>query len=145
MLCILAVFLPVFAMERAVRNIFVPLALAVGFPMIASYLLSSMFVPVISVWLIRWHGVATTEDAGPSAGIIRLLQLAYAHALQVVIHKRKTLVSGYLACSVPALLVLVSQVGREIFPSVDTRQFLLCLRAHRYADRTDGGDRPEGP
>src|SRR5205085_6504848 len=55
MLCILAVFLPVFFMEGAARNMFVPLALAVGFSMITSYLLSSMFVPVIAVWLLRRH------------------------------------------------------------------------------------------
>jgi multidrug efflux pump subunit AcrB len=53
MLCIIAVFLPVFFMEGAARNMFVPLALAVGFSMITSYLLSSMFVPVVSVWLLR--------------------------------------------------------------------------------------------
>ncbi len=53
LLCILAVFLPALFMEGALRALFVPLALAVGFAMIASYLLSSTFVPVMSVWLLR--------------------------------------------------------------------------------------------
>ena len=48
MLCILAVFIPSFFMEGAARALFVPLSLAVGFAMIASYLLSSTFVPVLS-------------------------------------------------------------------------------------------------
>src|SRR6202161_1836790 len=56
MLCVLAVFLPLFFLEGAARNLFVPLALAVGFSMITSYLLSSMFVPVVAVWLLRHHG-----------------------------------------------------------------------------------------
>src|SRR5262249_7399777 len=55
MLCILAVFLPSFFMQGAARALFVPLALAVGFAMITSYLLSSTFVPVLSVWLLRHH------------------------------------------------------------------------------------------
>ena len=53
MLCILAVFIPSFFMEGAARAMFVPLSLAVGFAMIASYILSSTFVPVLSVWLLR--------------------------------------------------------------------------------------------
>ena len=48
MLCILAVFIPSFFMQGAARALFVPLSLAVGFAMIASYLLSSTFVPVLS-------------------------------------------------------------------------------------------------
>ena len=47
MLCILAVFIPSFFMEGAARELFVPLSLAVGYAMIASYLLSSTFVPVL--------------------------------------------------------------------------------------------------
>src|SRR5437588_4423670 len=53
MLCILAVFLPSFFMEGSARALFVPLALAVGFAMVVSYFLSSTFVPVLSVWLLR--------------------------------------------------------------------------------------------
>ena len=48
MLCVLAVFLPAAFMEGAARELFVPLSLAVGFSMIASYILSSTFVPVLS-------------------------------------------------------------------------------------------------
>ena len=48
MLCILAVFIPSFFMQGAARALFVPLSLAVGFAMVASYLLSSTFVPVLS-------------------------------------------------------------------------------------------------
>ncbi len=49
MLCILAVFVPSFFMEGAARELFVPLSLAVGFSMVASYILSSTFVPVMCV------------------------------------------------------------------------------------------------
>ena len=53
MLCVLAVFIPSFFMQGAARSLFVPLSLAVGFAMVASYLLSSTFVPVLSAWLLR--------------------------------------------------------------------------------------------
>jgi multidrug efflux pump subunit AcrB len=127
MLCILAVFLPVFAMEGAVRNMFVPLALAVGFSMITSYLLSSMFVPVVSVWLIRGSG-GTGQHDEPATGFVERFQHGYAWLLQAIIGNRGKLVAGYLGVSVAMLGLVGSQVGREIFPAVDTGQFLLRLR-----------------
>src|SRR5271166_3316894 len=51
--CILSVFIPSFIMQGAVRALFVPLSLAVGGAMVTSYLLSSTFVPVLSVWLLE--------------------------------------------------------------------------------------------
>src|SRR5262249_5681310 len=53
MFCILAVFVPSFFMIGVGRQLFVPLSLAVGFAMIASYLLSSTLVPVFSTWIMR--------------------------------------------------------------------------------------------
>src|SRR5207247_2369955 len=55
MLCVLAVFIPSFFMQGAAKALFVPLSLAVGFSMIASYVLSSTFVPVMSSWLLRHY------------------------------------------------------------------------------------------
>src|SRR5438552_667874 len=55
MLCVLAVFIPSFFMQGAAQALFVPLSLAVGFAMITSYLLSSTFVPVMSVWVLRHY------------------------------------------------------------------------------------------
>src|SRR5271167_4122684 len=56
LLCILSVFIPAFLMAEPVRSLFVPLALAVGFAMISSYVLSSTVGPVLSVWLLKHHG-----------------------------------------------------------------------------------------
>ncbi|HEU4619598.1 MAG TPA: efflux RND transporter permease subunit, partial [Gammaproteobacteria bacterium] len=55
MLCVLSVFLPSFFMTGAARAMFLPLSLAVGFAMVASYLLSSTHVPIRSVWFLRGH------------------------------------------------------------------------------------------
>ena len=71
MLCILAVFIPSFFMQGAARALFVPLSLAVGFSMIASYLLSSTFVPVLSVWLLRHHHPRQREPPSPRLVLVR--------------------------------------------------------------------------
>ena len=60
MLCILAVFMPAFLMEGAVRGLFIPLAISVGFAMIFAFIISMTFVPVLSVWLLK-HSHADTH------------------------------------------------------------------------------------
>src|SRR5262249_29281254 len=64
MLCVLAVFIPSFFMEGAAQALFVPLSLAVGFAMVTSYLLSSTFVPVMSVWVLRHYHPASHARPG---------------------------------------------------------------------------------
>ena len=59
MLCIWAVFVPSFFMAGVSRSLFVPLSLAVGFAMGASYLLSSSLVPVLSTWILREHAAGS--------------------------------------------------------------------------------------
>jgi multidrug efflux pump subunit AcrB len=67
LVCILSVFIPAFLMAEPVRSLFVPLALAVGFAMISSYLLSSTVVPVLSVWLLKHHG--KKDDVSGEPGV----------------------------------------------------------------------------
>src|SRR5205085_3724910 len=64
MLCVLAVFMPAFFMQGSAQALFVPLSLAVGFSMVTSYFLSSSFVPVLSVWLLRHHEAEASEAPG---------------------------------------------------------------------------------
>lgn len=69
MLCILAVFIPAFFMQGAARELFVPMSLAVGFSMVASYILSSTFVPVLCVWLLRHSKHAAAHETRTAAGV----------------------------------------------------------------------------
>lgn len=125
MLCILAVFVSSFFMEGAARGLFVPLSLAVGFSMLASYVLSSTFVPVLCVWLLKHghHG----DDAKTST--LERMRVRYQGLLDRFVRVRALIVGVYLlACGV-VIVGLGSQLGRDIFPAVDAGQFRLRLRA----------------
>ena len=62
MLCILSVFIPTFILNEPVRSLFMPLTLAVGFSMIASYMLSSTLVPMLTVWVMKHRGEAAHKE-----------------------------------------------------------------------------------
>src|SRR5436305_11445142 len=64
MLSVVAVFVPSFFMTGVSRSLFVPLSLAVGCAMIASFLLSSSLVPVLSVWMLARAHDARAQTAG---------------------------------------------------------------------------------
>jgi multidrug efflux pump subunit AcrB len=127
MLCILAVFIPSFFMQGAVRGLFIPLSLAVGFAMFASYVLSSTFVPVLSIWLLRRQ----SQHENPRHGRFSFAAFAagYAAVLRGVLRFRWVVTIGYLALAGLVIVLGGSHLGREIFPSVDAGQFQLRLRA----------------
>jgi multidrug efflux pump subunit AcrB len=124
MLCILAVFVPSFFMTGAAKALFLPLSLAVGFAMIASYLLSSTLVPILSIW---WHrepkNSSPVSNAAPAReGSMRWLFLPS-------LTTRHLLVPAYLAGTIFAITLFVPFLGTEIFPQIDAGQLQLRLRA----------------
>jgi multidrug efflux pump subunit AcrB len=127
MLCILAVFIPSFFMEGAARELFVPLSLAVGFSMLASYLLSSTFVPVASIWLMR-HVRQFDEETTTRTPFARFRD-GYQRLLTRLMPLRALIVPGYLAASTAVLVLLGGRLGMEIFPIVDAGEFRLRIRA----------------
>ena len=124
MLCVLAVFVPAFFMVGAAKALFVPLALAVGFAMIASFILSSTLVPILSVWFLRGHATEVHD-----ASFIGKMQNSYAGLLRRVLTLRWPLVAAYLAIAALAIWFIGGRLGTEIFPKTDTGQFALRFRA----------------
>jgi multidrug efflux pump subunit AcrB len=124
MLCILAVFLPSFFMQGAAQGLFVPLALAVGFAMVTSYILSSTFVPVLAVWLLKHrpsaHGASSAEPPW--------MARRWLATLSALARLRWIVVPVYLAAALACTALLASYLGTEIFPQVDAGQFQLRLR-----------------
>jgi multidrug efflux pump subunit AcrB len=122
MVCILAVFVPAFFMVGAAKALFVPLALAVGFAMIASFFLSSTLVPILSVWLLRSKHRPEHEEKSALRSLLSPFAKASVAARWVV-------VPAYLAGTAAVLLLIGPFVGREIFPQTDSGQFALRFRA----------------
>jgi multidrug efflux pump subunit AcrB len=124
MLSVLAVFVPSFFMVGVARALFVPLSLAVGFAMLASYLLSNTLVPVLATWVLRQPQTADDSD-----GFFRRLQRSYVDVIARVVALRWLLLALYLIVTCAGILLGARYLGTDIFPSVDTGQFQLRLRA----------------
>lgn len=124
MLCILAVFVSSFFMQGAARGLFVPLSLAVGFSMIASYFLSSTFVPVMAVWLLK----ATPDHVSNQRTLFDRLREIYERCLAGLVRLRWLVVPAYLAICVGLIVWIGPQLGQSVFPVVDAGQFRLRMR-----------------
>ncbi len=138
LLCILSVFIPAFLMQDPLRSLFMPLTLAVGFAMISSYILSSTFVPILCVKLLKHkegHGEQEKKglfDEGhgkeEKKGLFDRFVTVYSKAVGWFVRLRWIVVPTYLAASVLVLGVLGLQVGRELFPQIDSGEFVLRFR-----------------
>jgi multidrug efflux pump subunit AcrB len=125
LLCILSVFIPAFIMADPLRSLFMPLTLGVGFAMISSYLLSSTFVPILCVRLLKHKGHEPGE--GKPGLFDRVLQ-GYTRVVRGLVGARWVVVPLYLSACALILGVLGLQVGTELFPQIDSGQFVLRFR-----------------
>jgi multidrug efflux pump subunit AcrB len=137
-LCICIVFVPMFFLSGVARFLFVPLAEAVVFAMLASYFLSRSLVPTLMMLLMgRSHGVPTAAGARVHPlhrlyrafdGQFERLRRGYALALSTLLVHRRRFGALFLAfCALSCLLYPV--LGRDFFPTVDAGQIRLHMRA----------------
>src|SRR5437667_10466917 len=96
-------------MAGVARQLFVPLSLAVGLAMIASYLLSSSLVPVFSTWLMR-----EAHRGEEGEGLFGRLRSFYRSYLGVVLRLRWPLVIGYLAAAIGLWVFQVPWTGAAL-------------------------------
>src|SRR5262249_28756928 len=122
MLCVLSVFLPSLFMAGIGRQLFVPLSLAVGFSLFASYVFLSAFVPVLSTWMLR-------TGHGQEAGFFEKLRSGYRRRLESVLQFRWAVIAGYLIAAAVIIYIVFPRIGTEIFPRVETHQLQVRLRA----------------
>ncbi|MFL6693635.1 MAG: efflux RND transporter permease subunit, partial [Ramlibacter sp.] len=131
-LCICIVFVPMFFLSGVARFLFVPLAEAVVFAMIASYFLSRSLVPTLVMLMMGGH------QPGGAPGALQRVYLAfdrqfehlrrgYALALSTLLVKRRRFSIGFMAFCVLSCL-LVPFLGRDFFPTVDAGQIRLHMR-----------------
>ncbi|WP_131995496.1 efflux RND transporter permease subunit [Acidipila rosea] len=130
--CICIVFLPMFFLEGVSRYLFVPLAEAVMFAMIASYILSRTLVPTLAMYLLR------VKDHGPTSNpfirfqrgfenIFERVRAAYQVMLTRLVLSRKAFVPAFLLACLCAFLLLPF-LGQDFFPNTDSGEFILHIR-----------------
>ena len=142
LLCICIVFVPMFFLPGVAGFLFVPLALAVVFAMIASFVLSRTLVPTMAMYLLRPHTAGTDEHAAGTTEsrnpLIRLqrgfearferIRIGYGALLERVLGTPGPFVIGFVAV-VALSFLLVPFLGQNFFPEVDAGQMALHVRA----------------
>ncbi|WP_310587742.1 efflux RND transporter permease subunit [Dyadobacter fanqingshengii] len=145
LLAILAVFAPSFVMSGIPRSMFLPLSLAVGFAMIASFLLSQTLVPVLANWLLKDHPHhegptlaldkreivdVIEEGAHPSLPVkgFEKFKLKYIDFLSGIMRKGKLVVPVYLVAAVVLIVGGFFLIGTDILPKANSHQFQMRLR-----------------
>src|SRR6266702_27481 len=136
-LSICIVFAPMFLLSGVARYLFVPLAEAVVFAMLASYLLSRTIVPTMAKYLLRGD---KHEAGAPSRNPLVRLQKrfeaaferfrhSYRSLLEICLRHRRAFLIAFFASCIGSLVILIPWLGRDFFPSVDSGSFKLHLRA----------------
>ena len=139
-LAICIVFVPMFFLSGVARYLFVPLAEAVVFAMLASYLLSRTLVPTMAKYLLRGHEQEAGHPPAPSRNPLVRLQIRFEEAferfrghyhgwLEQTLHHRRLFLLAFIAICVGSLALLYPWLGQDFFPSVDAGQFKLHIRA----------------
>jgi multidrug efflux pump subunit AcrB len=139
-LAICIVFVPMFFLAGVARYLFVPLAEAVVFAMLASYLLSRTLVPTMAKYLLKGHEQEAGHLPGSSSNPLVRLQARFEEAferfregyhkwLDVCLQHRKIFLWMFFAVSAGSVALLVPWLGEDFFPAVDSGQFKLHIRA----------------
>jgi multidrug efflux pump subunit AcrB len=134
-LCICIVFLPMFFLNGVPRYLFVPLAEAVVFAMLASYFLSRTLIPTLAKYLLKAHGGQRRGSRwNPFTAFQRAFERAflrfrggYAAMLASAVAHRGIFLPGFLLICLAGFLLL-PWLGQDFFPAVDTGQIKLHMR-----------------
>jgi multidrug efflux pump subunit AcrB len=159
------VFVPMFFLGGVARYLFVPLAEAVVFAMLASYFLSRTIVPTMAKYLLKPHNEAHDQSARPSRNPFVRFQVTFEHyfeklrtwyrgLLTFCLEYRLAFLFSIVAFWVASIALLYPWLGQDFFPSVDGGQFKLHVRAKtgtriedtaRLCDEIEGVIRREVP
>ena len=133
-LCICIVFMPLFLLGGVARYLFVPLAEAVVFAMLASYILSRTLVPTLVMYMLRLNedrengGNAFSRFQRAFERGFERVRTAYDELLTRLVAHRKVFIPLFLLLCLCSFL-LVPWLGSDFFPHSDNGQFILHIRA----------------
>ena len=128
MLCILAVFAPAFMMTGIPGSLFMPLALAIGFSMIVSFLLSQTFVPVMANWLMK-HNKDHCENPAHKEDWFSKFRNRFVNFLTKLTKQKKIIVSLSLLFVLVGGFALYQITGKDVLPTSNSRQFQVRIKA----------------
>jgi multidrug efflux pump subunit AcrB len=137
-LSICIVFAPMFLLSGVAKFLFLPLAKAVVFAMLASYVLSRTIVPTMAKYLLKLQ--KGNETNAPTRNLLVRFQRrfeagfenfreAYHRLLVVILNHRGAFLASFFAVCLASLAIIVPFLGQNFFPSVDAGSFTLHLRA----------------
>ena len=133
-LCICIVFMPMFFLSGVARYLFVPLAEAVVFAMLASYMLSRTLVPTLAMYLLKTHEHHAAPSQNPFArfqrafeGLFERVRALYVGLLERVVAARKLFIPFFVGCCLLCGL-LIPFLGQNFFPQSDNGAFILHVR-----------------
>jgi multidrug efflux pump subunit AcrB len=139
-LCICIVWLPLFQLSGVAGFLFLPMAEAIVFAMIASFILSRTLVPTMAAWLLRAQVAAHAHGhAGPPPGMFGRFQRRFEHAfsnfrdryrvaLTSVVANRYRFVPIFALCAFGSL-ALIMFLGRDFFPGIKSGEIDMHMRA----------------
>lgn len=123
LLCILAVFAPAFMMTGIPGSLFMPLALAIGFSMIVSFIISQTFVPVMANWIMKNKQHEYKETA------FERFKDKAIDRLQHMMRRKKTIIIASFLVALCAVASLYQYSGKDVLPSVNSSQFQVRITA----------------
>ena len=138
LLCICIVFVPMFFLQGVARFLFVPMAEAVMFAMIWSFILSRTLVPTMAKYMLQPHTQHAEGEAPPPRNPVARFQRGfevrferirsgYRDLLILALQRRRIFVAGFLGF-VALSFLLVPYLGQNFFPSVDAGAILMHVR-----------------
>src|ERR1700732_416327 len=138
-LCICIVWLPLFQLSGVAGYLFLPLAEAIVFAMLASFILSRTLVPTLAAYLLPAQ-VAARKAGGEPKGVFGRFQAAfeqrfdrfrdsYKELLAKVVARRGRFVVGFLAAALGSVSLLAPWLGRDFFPGIKSGEIDMHFRA----------------
>jgi CzcA family heavy metal efflux pump len=139
-LCICIVFVPMFFLKGVAHYLFIPLAEAVIFAMLASYFFSRTLVPTLAKYLLKKRDEETTADDSASESFLsrfqknfetrfEALRHRYHEMLRMALQNSQLFIMWFMAFLLLSMIVLIPWLGTDFFPTVDTGQIKLHVRA----------------
>ncbi len=148
LLCILAVFAPAFTMAGIPGSLFLPLALAIGFSMVTSFLLSQTFVPVMANWLMKTHHAKPANYSGEDTfdqkkvlverddfnddnkiSKFEKFRIRFMKLIDRMFPARKAVSLIYFITVIGLAVLALNLIGHDVFPRTNSSQFQLRMRA----------------